>query len=211
MHLAETRAIDVVAKPKQQPEADKMQLKTILNHVEKQKGFVYTAVRFDEDKSAILVSLKPHRRSRPVCSGCGKKSPGYDTRSERRFEFVPLWGITVFLVYAMRRVDCPTCGVKVEQVPWADGKHRSTYSYRIFLASWAGHPASGGPFTFARRLLATLGVCANGILPNASTLPSRQRGGSIADHPGRRACRRHSCSACRGGIVPKMAMTSCHR
>lgn len=114
-----------------------MQLKTILNHVEKQKGFVYTAVRFDEDKSAILVSLKPHRRSRPACSGCGKKSPGYDTRSERRFEFVPLWGITVFLVYAMRRVDCPTCGVKVEQVPWADGKHRSTYSDRIFLASWA--------------------------------------------------------------------------
>lgn len=37
----------------------------------------------------------------------------------------------------MRRADCPDCGVKVEWLPWADGKHRSTYSYRIFLASWA--------------------------------------------------------------------------
>jgi transposase len=37
----------------------------------------------------------------------------------------------------MRRVDCPCCGVTVERVPWADGKHRSTYSYRIFLATWA--------------------------------------------------------------------------
>jgi len=30
---------------------------------------------------------------------------------------------TMFLVYAMRRVACPSCGVKVERVPWATGKH----------------------------------------------------------------------------------------
>ena len=40
MHLAEARAIDVVATLQQQPRPDKMQLKAILNHVEKQKGFV---------------------------------------------------------------------------------------------------------------------------------------------------------------------------
>lgn len=114
-----------------------MQLKAILNHVEKQKGFVYGSVRFDKNKSSLLVSIRAHRRSRPVCSGCGKKGPGYDTRAERHFEFVPLLGIAVFFVYAMRRVNCASCGVTVEKVPWADGKHRSTYSYRIFLATWA--------------------------------------------------------------------------
>lgn len=114
-----------------------MQLKTILNHVEKQKGFVYSEAHFNDDQSEILVTLKPHARSRPVCSGCRRKRPGYDTRSVRRFEFVPLWGIAVIFLYVMRRVDCPDCGVKVEQVPWADGKHQSTFSYRIFLAAWA--------------------------------------------------------------------------
>ena len=56
---------------------------------------------------------------------------------ERRFEFVPLWGIAVYFVYAMRRVECPTCGVKVEQVPWCDGKNQLTTTYRWFLAGWA--------------------------------------------------------------------------
>jgi transposase len=37
----------------------------------------------------------------------------------------------------MRRVDCPRCGVVVERVPWADGKHRLTHSFAHFLARWA--------------------------------------------------------------------------
>jgi transposase len=37
----------------------------------------------------------------------------------------------------MRRVHCPRCGVKVEQVPWCDGKHSLTTTYRWFLAAWA--------------------------------------------------------------------------
>lgn len=114
-----------------------MHLKAILNAVEKQKGFVYQSALFTTDRREILVKIRPHGRSRPICSGCSRKRPGYDTLPPRRFEFVPLWQISVFFVYAMRRVDCPQCGVKVEKVPWADGKHQSTYSYRIFLAGWA--------------------------------------------------------------------------
>ena len=37
----------------------------------------------------------------------------------------------------MRRVDCPRCGVTVERVPWADGKHQLTTTYMWFLARWA--------------------------------------------------------------------------
>ena len=55
----------------------------------------------------------------------------------RHFEFVPLWGILVFFVYAMRRVDCDRCGVKVEVVPWATGKQQITTTYAWFLARWA--------------------------------------------------------------------------
>ena len=43
----------------------------------------------------------------------------------------------VFFVYSPRRVDCRDCGVRVERVPWATGKHRLTDAYAWFLARWA--------------------------------------------------------------------------
>ena len=116
-----------------------MLLKTILNHVEPFKSFVYGKARWVEDagRSAIEVEVEARKNGRAICSGCGRTGPGYDRLSKRRFEFVPLWGMAVFLVYAMRRVDCADCGVTVERVPWADGKSPLTTSYRWFLARWA--------------------------------------------------------------------------
>lgn len=116
-----------------------MQLKTILNHVERHKSFVYQAARWADPatKTEIEIPIEPRANSRAICSGCGQAAPGYDRLAERRFEYVPLWQITVYFVYALRRVNCPRCGVKVEQVPWCDGKHQLTTTYRWFLAGWA--------------------------------------------------------------------------
>jgi len=116
-----------------------MQIKTILNRVQRHKGFVYDSVQLCEHagKLALEVEIKPRKASHPICSGCGKARPGYDTQSQRRFEFVPLWGIVVFFLYAMRRVNCLDCGVKIERVPWAEGKRHLTTTYAWFLASWA--------------------------------------------------------------------------
>ena len=41
------------------------------------------------------------------------------------------------LVYAMRRIDCRRCGVKVERVPWALGKRSTTHALELFLSRWA--------------------------------------------------------------------------
>jgi transposase len=112
-----------------------MLVKTVLNRVHKVKGFVYEKARFNGDQ--IEVEIRPRKGSRPICSGCGRSGPGYDTLPRRRFAFVPLWAIGVFLIYARRRIDCPRCGVTVEQVPWAEGKHRLTHAYAVFLARWA--------------------------------------------------------------------------
>jgi transposase len=116
-----------------------MQLKTILNQVEYFKSFVYGKARWVNDASrpTIEVEIHPRKNGRPICSGCGQVRPGYDRLPARRFEFVPLWGIAIYFVYAMRRVECPQCGVKVEKVPWCDGKNQLTTSYRWFLAKWA--------------------------------------------------------------------------
>lgn len=116
-----------------------MQIKTILNRVEKHPSFVYGKARFvaETEGSGIEIEIRPRANGRLICSGCSHDRPGYDTLAARRFEFVPLWGFRVFFWYAMRRVSCPTCGVVVERVPWAEGKHRLTTTYAWFLARWA--------------------------------------------------------------------------
>ena len=116
-----------------------MQLKTILNRVEKLKSFVYENAEWGQHRGrdALLVKIRPRRGARAVCSGCGQRRRGYDRLQERRFEYVPLWGLAVVLLYAMRRVDCSRCGVTVEMVPWASGKQQLANSYVWFLARWA--------------------------------------------------------------------------
>ena len=116
-----------------------MQLKTILNRVQKFKSFVYKSIEFSETTGqwVLLIHVIARARSRPICSGCNQRAPWYDTLGIRKFEFVPLWGIPVFFVYAMRRVQCKRSGVKVESVPWAECKQTLTSAYMQFLAAWA--------------------------------------------------------------------------
>jgi transposase len=116
-----------------------MQLKTILNRVEPFKSFVYGKVRWVEEaaRPTLEAEIHPRKNGRPICSGCGRPGPGYDHLPVRRFQFVPLWGIAMYFVYARRRVNCPTCGVTMEHLPWARGKSRLTTSFRWFLARWA--------------------------------------------------------------------------
>lgn len=116
-----------------------MRLETILNQVEKYKSFVYERGHWEESDCGLtlVVPIRSRGNGRPVCSGCGAHGPTYDHQPERRFEYVPLWGIAVFLAYRLRRVNCASCGVTVERVPWCDGKHSQTTRYRWFLAGWA--------------------------------------------------------------------------
>jgi len=115
-----------------------MELITILNRCHRFHGFVYSQARFSSDGRSIEIAVRPRKGSRPVCSRCHLPASGYDRLTERRFEFIPLWGYFVFLLYAMRRVDCPRCETAVvEEVPWGDGKRTLTRAYMLFLARWA--------------------------------------------------------------------------
>ena len=116
-----------------------MHVTTILNRIEKYKSFVFGKAHWVEvdGRAGIGIPVQARKRSRPVCSGCGRRGSTYDHLPERQFSYVPLWGFTVVLAYAMRRVACVECGVKVETVPWATGKSPIARSYMLFLADWA--------------------------------------------------------------------------
>lgn len=119
----------------------RMQLKTIFNHVTNYKPFVVDHVEFtvnDEGSPTIEVTMRARSNGLPVCSVCGRRCSGFDrSPTPRRFAFIPLWMIPVVLIYTMRRVNCRDCGVKVERVPWAEGKSHLTTDYKWFLSTWA--------------------------------------------------------------------------
>jgi transposase len=114
-----------------------MRLICLLNQCQHFPGFVYQKARLCPDSHSIEIDVRPRRGSKPVCSGCHQRGTGYDLLGLRRFEFIPIWGFAVLLLYHMRRVDCRTCGVRVEELPWAIGKHQLTKAYMVFLAHWA--------------------------------------------------------------------------
>lgn len=114
-----------------------MRIQTLLNHCYPLKSFVYTSCEFDENRVELMATIEPRKNGKVICSGCGKPRKVYDHLNKREFSFVPLWNIPVRFEYHMRRVDCPECGVKVEKLPWAAGKSRTTKAHQIFLAGWA--------------------------------------------------------------------------
>lgn len=116
-----------------------MRIETLLNKFHPLKSFVYVQCRwgFRNTEEVLITTIKPRKNGKVICSGCGKQRKLYDKLDTRKFEFVPLWNTGFIFEYQMRRVDCPQCGVKVEKVPWAEGKKRTCKVFDLFLASWA--------------------------------------------------------------------------
>jgi transposase len=67
---------------------------------------------------SLVIRVKPRWRA-ARCGECGKPGPSYDVRPPRLWRHLALGRFPFLLEYAPRRVDCPTCGVVTESVPWA--------------------------------------------------------------------------------------------
>lgn len=70
----------------------------------------------DDSKLTVHVRLASPRA---FCSGCGCSGGVYD-REVRTWRHLDAGGVTWRISYALRRVKCRRCGVRVEQVPWAE-------------------------------------------------------------------------------------------
>lgn len=116
-----------------------MRIETLLNYCHPLKSFVYTKCRLEirNVRPTLVAVIEPRKNGKVYCSVCGNACCCYDHLDTREFDFVPLWNIPVRFEYQMRRVNCPQCGVRVEQIPWANGKSHTTKAFELFLAQWA--------------------------------------------------------------------------
>jgi len=121
-----------------------MLFKTILNHVQYFKGFVYQNANLLESyndwtfsEPSIVVEIRSRKGSRGICGCCRQKGSGYDRLPTRLYKHLPILGLTLYFAYSRRRIDCSSCGVKAEEVPWASGNRQLTETFCWYLASWA--------------------------------------------------------------------------
>jgi transposase len=113
-----------------------MLIRSIIKDTLSLQGFRVKLI--DRYISSIGITIVPDQRYKPRCGQCGCPGQYRDTRAERHFKHVPLWGIPVMLNYSPRRVFCRHCkGIYVERISWAAGKRRLTTAFACYLATWA--------------------------------------------------------------------------
>ncbi len=89
-------------------------------------------VRIEE--ACIIATVRPSAR-RARCPKCGRVRPCYDHAAKPRWwVHLPYGELRFILEYTPRRVECPTCGVLVEQVPWARHDSKFTRPFEEMVA-----------------------------------------------------------------------------
>lgn len=93
------------------------------------KGFQLTEYRILSDR-LLLITLEPVVS--PRCSSCHTTVSRIHDSHCRRVRERDLFDHRVWLEVAVRRVACPQCGVRVEQIDWLDGRRHMTLALRRY-------------------------------------------------------------------------------
>lgn len=90
-----------------------------------------------QDEEGLVIELDVKKRRRLPCNVCGERGRVRDRLNEREWKHVWLWGIPTRLRYRPARVRCRKCGsIRVEEIPWSQGKCRLSKGLIWLLASW---------------------------------------------------------------------------
>lgn len=143
---------------------------------------------FEFEETGLVVDVAPRTRS-PYCGGCGRRCRrGHDAR-ERRWRHVDLAGLRVELRYSIRRVDCRTCGVTTELVPWADHGVWFTRTFEDQVAYLAQKTDRTSVSTVMRTSWSTVGAIVQRVV--ARNLPADLLDGAIRIGIDELSVRRH--------------------
>jgi len=81
---------------------------------------VVEEVELDEEAGVVVAHVRPRRADKGRCGLCGQRCPWYDRgEGRRRWRALDLGTTPVFLEADSPRVNCPSHGPTVREVPWA--------------------------------------------------------------------------------------------
>ena len=129
---------------------------------------VVEAVVFDEDLEAVVVSVRPRKRSRQRCGRCGRRAPWYDRgEGRRRWRALDVGVLRCFLEADAPRVACPTHGPTVIQVPWARHGAGHTRAFDDQVAWLATHTSKTAVVELMRVAWRTVGAIVTRVVADA--------------------------------------------
>ena len=102
-----------------------MRVSTAFNRLLQIPGATVTDVVIDG--GVIEVSLRP--KARLLRCPCGNRVRAVYDRRRRRWRHLDLARCPLWLVYEIRRLNCPDCGVVTEELPWARPGARHTRDF----------------------------------------------------------------------------------
>ena len=92
-----------------------MRVSTAFNRLLQIPGAWVTDVVIGERGAEVTLRPKARRSQCP----CGMLATAVYDRRRRRWRHLDLGRCRLWLVYEIRRVACPECGVRTEELPWA--------------------------------------------------------------------------------------------
>lgn len=110
-----------------------MRVTTAFNRLLRLQGAWVRGVRFAEEGIVCEVAM---RRRRRVCSGCRKGGLRLAIHDHRRarWRHLDLGAQRCFVECELRRLRCPSCGVRYEAVPWARPEASHTRDFEDVVA-----------------------------------------------------------------------------
>ena len=96
------------------------------------EGFTVDSYTQLDDAQSLLIRLQPADGHTPCCSRCNHHTLAIHDTTIRRVRERDLFHYRVWLEVPVRRVRCPACGPKLEQISWLSGRQRLT----VGMISW---------------------------------------------------------------------------
>lgn len=92
------------------------------------KGFQVKALGLEGSgwRRRVIITLEREPGYRFRCSGCGAEVKEVTPYQERLVQHLPFWQHVTLIRFQEYRVICPTCGLKVEAIPWLSPYARGT-------------------------------------------------------------------------------------
>jgi transposase len=99
------------------------------------KDHVVKGVVWEEE--GFVIELDWWKGRKLPCGTCGRRHRVRDRLKQREWKHVPLWGIPTKVRYRPARVRCERCAkIRVEEIPWAQGKCRLSRGLIGLVGTW---------------------------------------------------------------------------
>ncbi len=105
-----------------------MSLNKFIRTMLKMTELAVVSVDLDISEDTLNINAKPYKNG-CLCPTCKRRGKIIHKGEARKWRELPFYGLTVYLWYAPREINCPIHGRTQEMIPWAERYSQHTYRF----------------------------------------------------------------------------------